>query len=77
MAQTKRDRAGSDIPQTVTARTRDQPEAEHSERSTGGSRGAVQPPNSVRQPINKAQALDKVPATYFCGGLGVSGGEDA
>ena len=45
MAQTKRDRAGRDIPQTVTARTRALPEAEHPERSTGGSRGAVQPPN--------------------------------
>ena len=46
-----------------------------------GARGAGQPPNpvrsSVRQPINNARALDKVPATYLCGGLGVSGGEDA
>jgi len=43
MAQTKRDRAGPDIPQTVTARTRGQPEAEHSVRSTGGSTGAGSP----------------------------------
>lgn len=43
MAQTKRDRAGRDIPQTVTARTRDLPEAEHPARSTGGSTGAGSP----------------------------------
>ena len=43
MAQTKRDRAGRDIPQTVTARTRGLPEAEHSVRSTGGSTGAGSP----------------------------------
>lgn len=48
MAQTKRDRAGRDIPQMVTARTRGQPEAEYSVRSTGGLRGAVQPPDAVR-----------------------------
>ena len=43
MAQTKRDRAGRDIPQTVTARTRGQPEAEHPARSTGGLTGAGSP----------------------------------
>ena len=43
MAQTKRDRAGRDIPQTVTSRTRGQPEAEHTARSTGGSTGAGSP----------------------------------
>ena len=43
MAQTKRDRAGRDIPQTVTARTRGLPEAEHPVRSTGGSSGAGSP----------------------------------
>lgn len=43
MAQNQRDRAGRDIPQTVTARTRDLPEAEHPARSTGGSTGAGSP----------------------------------